>query len=321
MKFQELKKSLSKSIDNLYFIKGEDAFLRQKSIEMIENSAVNFRDLNIQCFDDENTNINNIVDACRSLPMLDKHRVVVLKDINIKKQEDLKPILDYIKKPTPSTILIIVDSVNLNIYKKIEEMSVVVDCSKLDVAMLTRLILNQLGQFNCKINSDALNNLIAFCDLDYTRINNETIKLANLKGNGGTITLQDVEENVHREVEYDIFELSNSVAIRDGKKAIAIIKQLLERKESPQMLLMLVLSNFRRMFYATTCKETNFEIAKKLGVKEYSIKISREQAQKFSPARLKKILDLGAELDFQIKSGQMNDENALFYFITNICEK
>ena len=230
MKFQELKKSLSKSIDNLYFIKGEDAFLRQKSIEMIENSAVNFRDLNIQCFDDENTNINNIVDACRSLPMLDEHRVVVLKDINIKKQEDLKPILDYIKKPTPSTILIIVDSVNLNIYKKIEEMSVVVDCCKLDVAMLTRLILNQLGQFNCKINSDALNNLIAFCDLDYTRINNETIKLANLKGNGGTITLQDVEENVHREVEYDIFELSNSVAIRDGKKAIAIIKQLLERK-------------------------------------------------------------------------------------------
>ena len=321
MKFQDLKKNLANGISKIYFIKGEDSFLRQKAVEMIETKAVTIKDLNISRFDDENTNLGNIIDSARALPMMDKYRVVVLKNISIKKQDDIKPLLDYAQNPTPTTVLIVVDGVGNGAYKKFEELADVVDCSKLDSNMLARLVLNQLGKFGCKINSDALNALIGYCDLDYTRINNETIKLANLIGNGGTITLKNIEENVHREVEYDIFELSKAVAVCDGKKAIDIIKQLLERKESPQMLIMMIQSNFRRMFYTSISKETNAQIATKLGVKEYSIKISREQSQKFTPARLKKILDLGASLDYQIKAGQISDENALIYYITNICEK
>ena len=93
MKFQELKKNLAEKIANLYYIKGDDAFLRHKAVEMIEARAVTFRDLNILRFDDETTDINNIVSACRALPMMDERRVVVLKDIAVKKQDDLKPLI------------------------------------------------------------------------------------------------------------------------------------------------------------------------------------------------------------------------------------
>lgn len=320
MKFQDLKKNLTQKIENLYYISGDDAFLRQKAVEMIENRAVSLRDLNILRFDDENTDLGNIVSACRALPMMDERRVVVLKDINIKKQDDLKPLIEYAKTPTPSTVLVVVNGAGGSNYKKFEELAVTVDCGKLEPNMLARLVLNELSKFNCKINSDALASLIDYCAQDYTRIYNETIKLGNLIGSGGVITLADVAENVNREVEYDIFELSNAVINKDGAKALAIIEQLLERKESPQKLLMLVQSSFRRMFYAISSKETNAVIAQKLGVKEFAVKKSREQAAKFTPVRLKKILDLGALLDYQIKSGAITDDNALFYFITNICE-
>ena len=65
-------------------------------------------------------------------------------------------------------------------------------------------------------------------------------------------------------------------------------------------------------------KESNIDIANKLGVKEYSIKIAKQVGAKFTPAQLKRILDLGASLDYKIKSGQMNEKNALIYFVTNI---
>ena len=318
MKFQELKKSLTK-LENVYFINGDDAFLRQKAVEMIENRAVTLKDLNIIRFDDENTDIANIVIACRALPMMDEHKVVVCKDIAVKKQDDLKPLVEYARNPTPTTVLVVVDGAGANVYKKFAEVATVVDCSKLDANLLGRLVLSELAHFNCKINSDALSTLLSYCNFDYTRINNEIIKLASLIGGGGTITLNDVHNNVSREIDYDIFELSKAVSVKDGKTAIAIIKNLLDKKESPQMLLMLIQSNFRRMFYAINTKESNAEIASKLGVKEYSIKIAREQGQRFTPARLKKILDLGASLDYQIKAGQMNDENALLDFVANIC--
>ncbi len=316
MKFQELKKSLD-SLQQVYLIRGSDSFLRQKAVDMIVNRAVKIKDLNLSTFNDENTDMSSILSACKSIPMMDEYRAVVLRDIAVKKVDEVKPLIEYVSKPLQSTILIIVDSLNNSVYKKIESTATLVDCSPLDLPMLAKLVATQLKSFDCTINNDALDKLVEFCNSDYTRINNETIKLANLLGKRGVVTLQHIEENVHREVEYDIFELGKAVSEKNGKKAIAIINQLLERKESPQMLLMLVLSNFRRMFYAISSKATNAQIATKLGVKEYSIKIAREVGSKFTPAQLKKILDLGAQLDYQIKAGEMNDKNALLYFVTN----
>lgn len=317
MKFQELKKSLS-NIRQAYLIKGSDAFLRQKSVEMITNHALKIKDLNLATFNDENTDTSAIISACQSIPMLDEHRVVVLKDIAVKKTEELNPLLNYLKKPLNSTILVIVDSVGNSAYKKLESLCEIVDCSPMDTALLGKLVATQLNAFGVKINSDALEKLVSYCNNDYTRINNEVIKLGNLLHSGEVVTLEVVEQNVHREVEYDIFELSNAVVNKNGKKAMEIVEQLLLRKESPQVLIMMILSNFRRMFYAVSSKDSNATIASKLGIKEYAVKIARETGARFSLPKLKKALDLGANLDYQIKSGSMSDKNALYYFITGV---
>lgn len=317
MKFQDLKKSLT-LLQPAYFVRGSDAFLRQKAVDMIVRHAVQLRDLNFCVFDDENTDISAIRAACQSIPMMDKYRVVLLRDIAVKKADEVAPIVEYLRHPLPSTVLVVVDTVGNPALKKIEQACEVVDCSPLDTPMLTKLVVKELGTFGVKINNDALDVLVEYCQHDYTRIHNEVIKLANLLGDGGLITRQIVEQNVHREVEYAVFELSNAVADKDGARAMQIVEQLLVRRESPQMLLMLIVANFRRMFYAVSTRETNAAVAAKLGIKEYAVKIAREVGSRFSPAQLKKVLDLGGELDFEIKAGKMSDKNALIYFITNI---
>lgn len=317
MKFQELKKSLT-TIRQAYFVRGSDAFLRQKAVDMIVNHSLKYKELNLSTFNDENTDISGIVSACQSIPMMDEHRVVVLRDIAVKKADEVAPIVNYLKKPLPSTVLILVDSVGNSALKKIEPLCEVVDCSPLDMSMLSKLVVNQLSTFGVKINNDALANLVNFCGNDYTRINNEVIKLGNLLGSGGLVTSEIVEQNVHREIEFAVFELSNAVGAKNGARAMQIVEQLLLRKESPQMLLIMIVNSFRRMFFAISSKDSNAVVAQKLGIKEYAVKIARESGAKFSPAQLKKILDLGAMLDFQIKTGEMDDKNALFYFITNI---
>jgi len=317
MKFQELKKSLSK-IQGAYFIKGSDAFLRQKSVEMIVSHSLKYKELNLSIFTDENTDMSAIVSACQSIPMMDNYRVVVLRDIAVKKADEVAPLLKFLQSPLATTILVIVDSVGNSAYKKIEPLCESVDCSPMDITLLAKLVATQLNSLDVKINSDALQALGNYCNNDYTRINNEVIKIGNLLGKGGLVTIDVVQQNVHREVEYDVYELSNAVAQKNGKRAMEIVEQLLLNKESPQMLIMLIVSNFRRMFYAMSTRDSNAVVASKLGVKEYAIKIAREVGAKFGVAKLKKVLDLGGNLDFQIKSGQMNEKNALYYFITSI---
>ena len=317
MKFSELKKSLS-TIKSAYLVRGSDAFLRQKATDMIVNASISIKDLNMSVFTDENTDMSAILSALKSIPMMDERRVVVLRDIAVKKADELSTLVDYLKKPLSSTVLIIIDSNGSAVYKKLESLCELVDCSPLDNVMLSKLIVSQLATTGVKINNDAAELLIQYCNGDYTRINNEVIKLGNMLNQGEVVTSQMVVDLVHREVEYDVFELSNAIGNKNGKLAMQIINNLLYKKESPLKLLMLIMSNFRRMFYAISTKESNIDIANKLGVKEYSIKIAKQVGAKFTPAQLKRILDLGASLDYKIKSGQMNEKNALIYFVTNI---
>ncbi len=317
MKFQDLKKSLG-NIKHAYLIRGGDAFLRQKAVEMITAHSLSYKELNLSVFTDENADISAIVSACKSIPMMDKRRVVVVRDILVKKADDLSLLLQYLKAPLDTTVLIIVDSLDNNAYRQIEPLCELVDCSPLDIVLLGKLVATQLSSYGIKINSDALETLVKYCNYDYTRINNEVIKLGNMLNSNEVITLDIVQKNVHREVEFDVFELGKAVSVKDGAKAMEIINQLLLKKESPQVLLMMILSNFRRMFYSISSKDSNANIASRLGVKEYAIKVAREVGSKFTPAQLKRILDLGASLDFQIKSGAMNEKNALLYFVSNV---
>ncbi len=318
MKFQELKKNLVSSLPNLFFIKGEDAFLREKAVEMIVSRAVKLKELNALFYDDESTDMVAIVNSCRALPMMDEHRVVVLKDLAVKKADELTPLVEYLKAPTPSTIVVVVVSESLLIYKKIEEQAIVVDCSYLDTAMLSRLVVSELTKNGVQINQDALEALIDYCNHDYMRISNEIVKLVNFVGNG-VIDRNIVDISVVKDVEYDIFELTNAVSEKNGSAAISIIKNLLLRKEPPQKLLIMLQNSFRRMFFAMSSKESNEVVATKLNVKPYAVKKAREQGAKFGIAKLKKCMDLGAQLDFSVKNGKITDENALINYVSLIC--
>ena len=78
------------------------------------------------------------------------------------------------------------------------------------------------------------------------------------------------------------------------------------------------MSSFRRLFYVSITKLPDKEIASLLGVKEYSVKISKRMALKFTPKKLKQILDIGGKIDFDVKNSKMDDKNALYYFVSNI---
>ena len=319
MKFQELKKSLVGGVDNFYIINGKDAYLRTKAQQMIEDKAVvNLKDINITRYNDDNYNFDAILSDFDAMPMMDENRVVVLKDLNIRASSDISLIQKKIEKKQLHNILIINDGVGANWYKGISKFATIVDCAPLDEIMLQRIALKTFQDNQVMIEQDALRSLVQYCSFDLNKINNEVNKLSNYVSKNGKVTQKVVDEVVHKDLEFNIFELSDAVSKKDGEKALSIVNYLLTQKEQPQVLLMMLLSNFRRMFFAAISKQTNAELADKLGVKEYSIKIAKDLSRRFTPVKLKNILDFGGELDYKIKSGSMNAENALYYFITNI---
>ena len=64
--------------------------------------------------------------------------------------------------------------------------------------------------------------------------------------------------------------------------------------------------------------ETKAELSKMLGVHEYAITKSQEQARMFTKKQLKEINDICHKLDFDMKQSNMTPENAIDYIVLKI---
>jgi len=318
MKFAELKQSLKNEVKNAYFLVGKDYFLLNQAEKLITKKCVtNFFEINVQKFNDENFDIDKLLNSLNSAPFGDEKKVVVLSEMNLSSQEQ-KIILNYLKNQNKATCFIIKDTEQKACYKNLTEYLEIVDCENLDAETLRVLIINKFLKNGIKIDSYATRTIIDYCNYDMSFIEKECEKLIAYGRDKKVITEQDVKNLVHKNIEYSIFELSNLVAEKNSHKAFELLELMLENKESPQNLLGLLLANFRRIFYVSITKLSETEMAKLLGVKEYSIKIARTVGNKFTPKKLKYILDLGGKIDFDIKNGKCDDKNGLYFFITQI---
>ncbi len=318
MKFAELKGSLNQKLHNAYYIFGKDNYLMDSAMNMITKRCVkNFPDFNINSFNDENFDIEKVLTCCHSIPMCDEMKVVSVINAQPDKQAIVK-LEKYLKSVNQSTCLIIKDNVNFNGYKAISNLCQNVDCDFLDIKMIRPLVLNMFKKSSVQIEENALTKLIEYCNFDMSFIVKEVKKLVSLCKSGQIVTTDIVDEMVHKNLEYSVFELSSAVCEKNKRKAIELLEIMLDKKESPQILLMLLISNFRRMFYTSVTSGTDKEIANLLDVKEYSIKMSRKLMQNFTPKQLKKVLDLGGKVDFDVKNGKIDEINAIYFFVSNI---
>ncbi len=317
MKFSELKQSLANTINQAYYLFGEDAFLRDSAQKMIEKHCVTqMPELNITVFNDENFELENCLSACQSLPFMDEKKVVVLNDISFD-QKTSKELVKLLEKQNTSVCVVFKDSQNTPKNKAISQVCTLVDCCELDEQTILNLISFRLKKHNITIDTLAAKSLIEYCNANMTFVDQELKKFVAFKESGQNITQKDVQTITHKNIEYAVFELSNMVVEKNAQKSYELLELMLAQKEQPQHLLMMIVAVFRRMFYVATTKKTDAEIAKLLAVKEYAVKVARKTSKNYSPKKLKSILDLAGQLDFDIKAGRTNDVTALYQFVAN----
>lgn len=315
MKFIDLNKHLKEHLEPIYIVTGEDAFLIAQTLNTFQKHIVtDFKELNYNYFDNENTNLTQILNACNSLPFMAEKKLVVAKIENFASSE-FEELKEYASNPNLSTVFLIV-SKNKDFLKL--ENSLEIDCSLLDNQTLLMLIASQLKKHNKSITKPAAQTLIKKCDNDAMKITSELEKL-RFYTTEQLITEQDVLEIVPDSFEFNIFNLTNALSVKNSDLTLKILKNMLDLKTEPTQIISAVASNFRRMFLSViTTDLTNDQIAEKLKVKPYAVFKAKETANKFSVKNLKRIHELLQDVDFKLKNGQMSPENCVYYLIFNI---
>ncbi len=313
VRLKKLKLNLKEKIENCYLFEGDDYELYSRGLSMIlRASGITLEDFNLVKFDDENYSMNVLLSACEVMPMGSPYRVVILKNVEKISENDKKMLQNYVKSPTESTILIILDYFNK--FSSLKNNVYFVDCNRFDKTTLSSVVVSELNKRNKKISAEALDTLIDYCNGYLSRIVCELDKLAYYDVDEPLITKKLVDNMVTKDNEVVIFELTEALGQRKADKALNILEAL--KKEMG--ILGLIINHFRRLFFISISDLPDKELASLLNVKEFAISKQRGQVKNFSKMQLKKIYSLLEEVDYAIKSGAMLQENALNYLVLSI---
>lgn len=287
--------------------------------------------LNMMEFDCREVEIEKIIDYCETTPFFADNKIVILKHpIFLTGQKDRKDytsfiegLKKYLENENSSTLFIIYAN-----YESLDERKSIVKWIKDNTnfkkveqpnkLQLINIISKMLKAHNCSMKENDIDYLISKVGNNLADLSSEVAKLITYKKEG-LITRDDMEEFIVFDINSRIFELSNAILNKDISHSITLYEELLNEGEEPIVLISILASQIRT---ALLCKNylkvglNKHDMVKKIKVHPYKIDLALKL--KFNETSLKDTLLKLADLDYKIKTGQVNKYHGLKVFILSI---
>lgn len=304
VKFVEFVNALNNGEEySVYLFEGEDGYFRSRGLSLLKEKFLTEPDLNLANFEGKD-NISEIESSLFSLPFLSNKRFTVVKEFYPDAKILKGGIKDFLTSPPNDAVFIVANEKPSETLKKFTSVYAV-DCKKADGPTIAKWIKAECKKEGVEIDGEVATTIAKYSLFDMKRVELEVSKLISYKGCTGKITLLDVEENVYKDSEYKIFNLTERIGKKQFDEALNIITEMLGKNEPAQKILISIANHFRRLLFIAISGKTDKELASLFKVNEYGVTKSREQLKYFKTRALKKVVDYLHDVDYKIKSGKM----------------
>jgi DNA polymerase-3 subunit delta len=236
--FEELRREVEGGrIGPLYLFVGEEQYLQQRAIRLLQDSVDEaLRVFNVSAYtigsdtgSGTKTTAAMVIDAANQLPMMSARRIVVVRDFDKVREDELELVLSYLKRPAPTTTMVFQagsPDKRRRLTAALLKSCTVVTFDLLDESRAKRWAEQRLKESGCSIEPNALQRLIGLVGTGLTRLVNELDKLIAY-ADGGVITAAAVQELVPRAREHMGWELWDAINSRDRNRALKLMEHSL----------------------------------------------------------------------------------------------
>lgn len=336
---QHIKKD---DTNNVYLFHGKERYLINWAIDSLKKKYVNkeFENFNYNAVDLRQTNADEIINTCETLPIMAEKRLVLVDRYSVLEGEKVrtfgeseeKKVTAYVDNIASTCIVIFVCGEKLDkrksIYKKINKFSSAFEFSKLSANDLKKWVEKRFKKAGKTINIKNTLLLIESCgyldkDSDYTLFNleNDIHKILHYVGDGGEIKESDILDSISSSLEKNIFVLIEAITSGNKAQGIKMLSHALLYGEAEYKILALLQRQFDHMLQIKIMKESGKDIAfmkQKLGLPDFVIKKLLKNASGLTLNTLKKNMINMYEMDKNIKTGIMDPRLALETLIAQI---
>ena len=270
----------------------------------------------------KDTEIMAVLNAAKRYPMMADYQVVMVKeaqDMKWGKDDDSKksidPLLSYLEKPLPSTILVFCYKYGKfdkrkKTYKAIEKNGLIFESAPLYDSKIPAWIEGFISDKGYKINQQASAMLSEYLGNDLSKIANELEKLMLNIAAGQEITLKLVQDNIGISKEYNVFELQTALGKKDVLKVNQIINYFeANPKANPIVLVLGNLNNFFSKVLAYHYVKDKSNAAKEIGVNPYFMKDYEQAARNYNLSKTFQVISYLREYDLKSKGVESNTDH------------
>lgn len=247
------------SYEPVYWFQGEEDYDIDVLVQYAERNILSEAEatFNLSIFYGKDAIWQDVANACKTLPMIGKHQVVILKEAQQMKDKDLENLEPLFTNPVSTTILIVaykgksLDN-RKSFTKTVKKHAVVMETVKLRDEKLVPWVIEFVESRGFQIHPKSAALIAEHIGNDQSRITNEIEKLLiNLK-NRKKITDGDIETYIGISKEYNVFALQAAIAQKNLSQALTIIKYFEGNpKAGPlQLILPTIYAHFSKIYAA-----------------------------------------------------------------------
>ena len=317
----------------VYLFTGPEAYIKREALETLRAKLL---PPGLEALNDatlEGVTAQQITDAAETMPMMCDRRVVTVRDwapllSGKAKNEEAEAawMQKWLENPPQSCALVFYMREEPDGRKKLtallKKKATVVSFDPLTDAELSRWCARRLKPLGKRIAPAALNTLSYMAGRDLTRLSGELDKLAAYIGEGrDEITEADVRAIVPASLEYNVFELLNSLLAGDMKKGQQTVNSLLQGGQTAVGLLAMLTRQVRQLTHmrcALDAGATVQSLQELLKMHPYAAKQTARQCARLSAGWLIDLFEKCVEADYAVKSGRLRDRDALDSIVTHI---
>lgn len=314
-----VKKILSelkaRKFNPVYFLQGEESYFIDVISDYIEAHALSDAEkgFNQVVVYGKDVAMATVLTHARRFPMMSEFQVVIVKEAqeiqDLNKEIGARLLLDYLKQPVPSTILVFCHKHKTldkrrELGKSIDKLATSVTSKKLYDNQLPDFVAEHVRERKIDIEDRAIQALCEFVGNDLNRLANEIDKLLISLPAGESITTERVMNQVGVSKEYNIFELQKAILHKDSLMVAKIVNYMASntRKNPMIPIVAFLYSFFSKLLMATQAADKSEKgLASALKVSPYAIRDYSLALRQYSPVKILHNISLLKETDLKLK--------------------
>lgn len=308
---------------NIYLLYGQNKSIIKEEINKIIEK-INSQDIIKYSLD--NTLIKEIIEDASTISMFSNKKIIIVNDSTFfganKKIEDQELLEKYLNNYNNNTYIIFVANIEKidtrkKITKIVEKNGSIIEC--LNNETYTKDFINNYLAKN-KYKMQDINYFLNIVGNNLENIKNELEKLIMYKPNDKLINNDDIDKICIRNIEEEIFELTDAIIANNKQKSINLLNEFLNKNYEEIAIIALLASQFRFLYQVKRLENKNknyIEIAKTLEVNPYRVKFTQKKLYNYSEKDITERIKQLAKMDHDIKLGLIDKKLALELFILN----